>query len=248
MTTAITSVAYDDAAGNTTAVSAATPLPVTATGGTGTSANQVQGNVANDAVDAGNPVKVGGVANSAIPNAVAVGDRVNAWLGLTGATIIGGPLSAASDGISNATITGAANSLNGVVLPFWTANSVYNGTSWDREAKANGTSRIPTSANSTNATVGKNAAGTLHAISGYNSNAAVRYLKVYNKATAPTVGTDTPVLTIAIPATSAIPPTLLPMGLYFSAGISYALTTGAADADTGAVGAGDILGLNLAYS
>ena len=33
-----------------------------------------------------------------------------------------------------------------------------------------------------------------------NANAAVRYVKLYNKATAPVVGTDVPVATFALPA------------------------------------------------
>lgn len=40
-----------------------------------------------------------------------------------------------------------------------------------------------------------------------NINAAARYLKLYNKASAPTVGTDTPVLTIPLPPA---PPTTTP--------------------------------------
>jgi hypothetical protein len=36
--------------------------------------------------------------------------------------------------------------------------------------------------------------------------------------------------------------------LYFSTGIAYALTTAAADADTGALTAGDVIAMNIAYS
>lgn len=51
---------------------------------TGSSSNQVQGNVAHDAVDSGNPVKIGGYASVSGPTSVADGDRVNLWLGLKG--------------------------------------------------------------------------------------------------------------------------------------------------------------------
>lgn len=57
-------------------------------GGTAASADQVQGNVAHDAVDSGNPVKIGGVASDAAPTAVAVGDRANGWFGLNGQQIV----------------------------------------------------------------------------------------------------------------------------------------------------------------
>lgn len=50
--------------GTATDVSAASPLPV-------------GGNVAHDAVDVGNPLKVGGVARTALPIAVAQADRVD---------------------------------------------------------------------------------------------------------------------------------------------------------------------------
>lgn len=107
------------------------------------------------------------------------------------------------------------------------------------------TSRIISSAATTNATVAKATPCTLYGAFGYNSNAAARYLKVYNKATAPTVGTDVPVLTVYLPPTSSFNINLTTGGLNLSNGCAYALTTGSPDADTGAVGAGDIVGLNV---
>lgn len=47
-------------------------------------ARQVGGEVAHDAVDAGNPVKIGGKAASSVPTAVANADRVNAFFDLAG--------------------------------------------------------------------------------------------------------------------------------------------------------------------
>lgn len=108
------------------------------------------------------------------------------------------------------------------------------------------TARLPSSAATTNATVAKNAAGDLFSLIGFNTNAAVRYLKIYDKATAPTVGTDTPVLTIPLVPSAGFAIDFAPLS--FSLGIGYALTTGAADADTGAVGAGDIVGLNVVFA
>jgi len=45
------------------------------------------GNVAPGATDSGNPVKVGGLANNALPTGVSAGQRVNAWFGLNGQQI-----------------------------------------------------------------------------------------------------------------------------------------------------------------
>lgn len=95
------------------------------------------------------------------------------------------------------------------------------------------------SAASTNATSTKNSAGTVWSILASNINAAARYLKLYNKASAPTVGTDTPVMTIPLPAGQVVSINLNSNGLRFGTGIAWALTTGAADNDTGAVAAGE---------
>lgn len=108
------------------------------------------------------------------------------------------------------------------------------------------TARLVSSLGTTNATSVKNSAGTLYLVDGYNGNAAARYLKIYNKATAPTVGTDIPILTRYL-APQASFNLSIPSGVQFSAGLAYALTTGAPDNDTGAVGAGDIMAMNLVY-
>jgi|SRR5581483_7422378 len=98
------------------------------------------------------------------------------------------------------------------------------------------------SAASTNATSVKASAGTLYTLTVSNVNAAMRYLKLYDKASAPTVGTDTPVQVFGIPGNTAGAGIVVPIpacGIAFATGIAFALTTGIADADTGAVGASD---------
>lgn len=98
------------------------------------------------------------------------------------------------------------------------------------------------SAASTNATSLKASAGTLYTLYAVNLNAAVRYVKFYNKASSPTVGTDTPVATFPIPASTTGAGFAIDLGpgFDFATGIAYATTTGAADADTGAVAANEI--------
>lgn len=100
------------------------------------------------------------------------------------------------------------------------------------------------SAASTNATSLKGSAGKLNVLVITNKNAAPRTVKFYNKATAPTVGTDTPVLTFEVPGNTAgagmvVP--IPPQGIAFSTGIAYAITTENTDAGTTAVAAGDIV-------
>lgn len=115
---------------------------------------------------------------------------------------------------------------------------------------ANGLSISRTlSAASTNATSVKASAGQVYTVYAHNINAAVRFLKLYNKASAPTVGTDTPVLTLPIPGNTAGAGFTLDtggMGIAFATGIALALTTGLADSDTGAVAANEIV-INLLF-
>jgi hypothetical protein len=81
---------------------------------------------------------------------------------------------------------------------------------------------------------------------GYNAAATTRYLKFYNKATAPTVGTDTPVLTIPLPP--AVGFAFDFPGLGFTTGIGFGITTAVADNSVAFATAADILGLNVVYA
>lgn len=108
--------------------------------------------------------------------------------------------------------------------------------------------RLASAAASTNAASVKTSAGRLYKLRGYNASTSVRYLKLYNKASAPTVGTDVPVATIALKPSDVFDLDLIPIGQYFASGIAYALTTGAADTDTGALTAADVVGLAIWYA
>ena len=101
------------------------------------------------------------------------------------------------------------------------------------------TASIVNSAASTNGTVVKASAGTVYGVTVSNINAAIRYLKLYNSTTV-TVGTTTPAITLAIPAGGFVNVNWGPMGMRFGTGICLAMTTGATDADTGAVAANEI--------
>jgi hypothetical protein len=102
---------------------------------------------------------------------------------------------------------------------------------------------------STNANVVKSSGGNLYSIVAIGQTSTIRYLKLYNKATAPSVGTDVPVLTIPVPANTQGAGVSIPfsMGVNFSLGIGIAITSGSADNDAGAVGASDVI-VNLTYA
>lgn len=101
------------------------------------------------------------------------------------------------------------------------------------------------SAATTNATSVKGSAGQLCGYSLQNTTASVKFVKLYDKASAPTVGTDTPVRRICLPANGTVERTL-PIGVQFTLGIALAVTGAGTDADTTAVAAGDVF-VNLDY-
>lgn len=215
-----------------------------------TNAVVATGNVASGATDSGNPLKAAGKYNSTLPT-FTDGQRGDLQIASTGELQVfaKGNLTTGADGINNVNLIsiGARGSAGSATIsPLNVASYGFDGGAWDRIRFGNLTSRLVSSANSTNSTLVKNAVGWLFNLFGYNSTAAVIYLKLYNKASAPTIGTDTPVLTLACPPTSAFAFDLLQM--YFSTGIGFGLTTGSADADTGAVAAGASLGLNVVYA
>ena len=89
-------------------------------------------------------------------------------------------------------------------------------------------------------TLVKASAGSLTALVLSNVSASARYFKLFNKATAPAHGTDTPLVTIPIPANSVVVVPLSNMGLRFATGIGYAITVNQALLDNTSIGAGEV--------
>lgn len=136
-------------------------------------------------------------------------------------------------------------------------NYVFNGTTWSRARgdtigasvvlvpRATATEgnlifrRIATA--DTNAAVIKAGAGRLYAYEAINLTAAWKFVKLYNKATAPVVGTDVPLMTIGIPPNGAADLSRIHGLQGFAAGIAIAITNGVADTDATAVAAGDVV-------
>lgn len=85
------------------------------------------------------------------------------------------------------------------------------------------------------------------------------YLKLYDKASAPVVGTDIPLLTLPLTSntiwngtTQLAAPlsfefSFADIGISFKHGIGYSITKLPADADATAILAGDVTGLNIAW-
>lgn len=104
------------------------------------------------------------------------------------------------------------------------------------------------SAASTNGNNIKASAGQVYGWFISNTNAAARVVKLYNTAGTPTVGTDTPVMTLLIPGNTAGAGTNISfeMGIAFALGIGIGITTGVADNDVAAVAANEVI-VNLFY-
>lgn len=88
----------------------------------------------------------------------------------------------------------------------------------------------------------KSSAGQLYVVNAFNASTAIRYLKLYDKATAPT-SSDTPIDTIALPSGGGV---VIPIGAGtpFTTGLGVRGTVGVTDADTTAPSANDIV-INL---
>lgn len=215
-----------DGSGVTQPVSAASlPLP------SGAATAALQGGGLPSALGAGGGLKVDGsgtalpvsgtVAVSAISSALPAGTNAIGKLSANSGVDIGD--------VDVATIAAGANLIGDVGLQPRTSG----GLSFSKLI----------SAATTNLTQIKGSAGQIYGIFATNINAAVRYLKVYNAASASvTVGTTVPDMTLPIPANAAGAGFYLkwPQGVAMGTGISIALTTGVADDDTGAVAANEL--------
>ena len=105
--------------------------------------------------------------------------------------------------------------------------------------------RLVSAGGTTNATLVNGGYTKLHYIDLVCAAAAAKFLKIYDKASAPTVGTDTPV------ATFQLVPTGVNGGknqinldanpLHLKLGLAYALTGALADNDTTALTAADVV-------
>lgn len=112
------------------------------------------------------------------------------------------------------------------------------------------TFRLLSAANNDNATVAFDSPESVRHIIGYNAKASAVYLKIYalKSTLAAPANTDTPILTLYLPASAPFQFNFGPDLINDAFGLGIRLVTGSADADATAVLAGDILGLNIVAS
>jgi len=140
-----------------------------------------------------------------------------------------------ADGTTNRTVSKISQIVGENVVAINCSSTTNNGTNYKLNSAA-----------STNATSLKASAGKIHSLVLTNTSATIKYFKLYNKTSAPTVGTDTPIMVIGIPPLSTIP-LGNSIGMYFSLGIAFATTGVPADTDTTALAANDML-VNIIYA
>lgn len=105
-------------------------------------------------------------------------------------------------------------------------------------SQASGSQISVTTTASTNASSQKASAGNLQELSVSNPTATAIYVKLYNKASAPTLGVDVPVMTIPVAAGATVAYEFGNLGKRFATGIALAATAAAAATDTAVAVAG----------
>lgn len=102
---------------------------------------------------------------------------------------------------------------------------------WSSPTFAQSAPRHYLSAASNNSTLVLGRPSSVSLIQATNTTAVIYYLKLYNKATAPTCGTDVPVMTIGLNATQSMPAIAPALGLLFPLGVGFCIVAGIADND-----------------
>ena len=179
----------------------------------------------------------------------------------TGAMFVNSPTAATAILKARAAAPGAADAGIEVLFEALTANTAVTTAQYHRpQLEANSGALFvrdtPSTVNgltishlitaaTTNATSVKASAGNVYGWQITNKSAGILYVKLYNKASAPTVGTDVPVITIGIPtlSTSVVS---YEKGLSFATGIAMATTGLITDADATAVALSD-MAISLFY-
>ena len=151
---------------------------------------------------------------------------------------MGVPASRSTAVVNTITVAGSST-LSGVMLGMSAGNS---------NSALSSVFRLPAAAATTNPTSVKTSAAKLALVMGFNAATSVRYLKIFNKNAAPTIGVDTPMLNLPMPPSQLFRFDMSDIGVHLASGLAFAITAGSADKDTQVVAANDILGLNIIYA
>lgn len=220
---------------------------ITVAQGAGNTANPwtVQGPVAGGVATSGNPLKVGGVFNTALPTYLT---GQTGELQLTNHGQIGTVLYSSTGGlIGSGSATDAQGGQTGIFVIG--QNEIFNGASWDRQNKPRTAFRLPSSALSNNAANIKTTPGTVFSISGNVTLAASTcYVKLFDTTGVPNPAALNPLYIFAANILDAVFSFNLPAGgLYFPTGIGIAIVANPADLDNTAIAAGQVTALLVTF-
>jgi hypothetical protein len=181
-------------------------------------------------------------ANAAVTGTAVVTLRATNATGMVG---IDNPLPSGTNTIGAINI--AATQTLATVTTVGTLTTITNGVKSATSTTGGATTFTQISAATTNAAFVKASAGTLYGVQASNTGAAVAFLKIFNKASAPTVGTDVAVKTYIIPSGGGTNIPIPPQGLAFGTGIAISITGLATTADTTAVALAQVV-VNIDYA
>jgi len=215
-------------------------VPAGTAGAPAAGAQQVQGNVPTATTDSGNPVKIGGVAETLA--VVTAGQRVDAAFTRGGALFVAADYSggAGSDGVGAVYLPYRSQGAlgGGFNLPLMSAGYVYNGATWDRargdtsgayvvdvpSAAANaGSTNVATAAVAGSLTA-KASGGNLYGLN-VTAGASAGYVMVFNATGAPADGAVTPARCIPLAANTGIDLNFRGQPVYFNTGITVVFST-----------------------
>ena len=140
--------------------------------------------------------------------------------------------------INEVRIWGQGTNSPGHALPVAISNSFTLPVNANEAATLSPSTYSAVTAATTNGAAVRTSAGTLWSVSVANTTAATAFIKLYNKASAPTVGTDVPVITIPVAAGEYKTVDYGRLGMRFGTGIAVAVTGAMGATDTTAVAAG----------
>lgn len=178
-------------------------------------------------------------ANSAV-NVAQVGGTNTVTGGVAGIIAVGGNIAVAAAPTANPVPIGGWDGTNTRRI---LTDAISGGTVLGANGASNGSTMTTlVSAATNNLTQLKSSLGKIHLIDIQNTNATIRYLKIFNLPSASvTMGTTSAVGNYSIPGSGKLQ-IETPLGLnYGGTGISYAMTTGSSLTDNTAVGAGDLI-------
>jgi hypothetical protein len=167
----------------------------------------------------------------------AASSTTGTWNGYApGATFVRARMTAYGTGTVLGTLVASPSSITPYIVAMLQGTSAVSGSITANPATGTNHNLLTTASNNLTSFVA--AACSLMELTVFNNTAAIIYVKLYNKASAPVVASDTPIETIPVPIGGHVGLTFGEVGKRFSTGLAMAVTGAAAVTDATNVAAG----------